>query len=129
LVVAQRLVRRLCPECSVESTPSGEQLVRAEKLGRSGGLAWDALPRKYRQAVGCSSCGKLGYRGRTMIAEALEMSPEIAAALRRKAPTEEIRAIAVGQGMTTMAADGIRRAAEGEVSLPEVLSTVGSINY
>jgi type IV pilus assembly protein PilB len=129
LIVAQRLVRRLCPDCSVGSTPSPEQLARAEKLARTGGIGWDALGRKYRQAVGCGSCGKLGYRGRTVIAETLEMTPEIASALRRRAATEEIRAIAVGQGMTTMAADGIRRAAQGQVSLAEVLSTVGSINY
>jgi type IV pilus assembly protein PilB len=129
LIVAQRLVRQLCPDCSVESAPPPEQLARAEKLARAGGIGWDALPGKYRQAIGCGSCGKLGYRGRTLIAETLEMTPEIASALRRKATTEEIRTIAVGQGMTTMAADGIRRAAQGQVSLAEVLSTVGSINY
>ncbi len=129
LIVAQRLVRRLCPDCSVESAPTPEQLARAEKLARTGGVGWDALPRKHRQAVGCGACGKLGYRGRTLMAETLEMTPEIASALRRKATTEEIRAIAVGQGMTTMAADGVRRAAEGQVALAEVLSTVGSINY
>lgn len=129
LIIAQRLVRRLCPDCSVESAPSPEHLARAEKLARTGGIGWDALPRKYRKAVGCSACGNLGYRSRTMIAETLEMSPEIASALRRKATTEEIRAIAVGQGMTTMAADGIRRAAEGQLSLAEVLSTVAGISY
>jgi type IV pilus assembly protein PilB len=71
----------------------------------------------------------LSFRGWTVIAETLEVTPEIAAALRRKATVEEIRVIAVGQGMTTMAADGIRRAAEGQVSLAEVLSTVGSVGY
>jgi type II secretory ATPase GspE/PulE/Tfp pilus assembly ATPase PilB-like protein len=129
LIVAQRLVRQLCLDCSVESAPPPEQLARAEKLARAGGIGWDELPTKYRHAVGCGSCGKTGYRGRTLIAETLEMTPEIASALRRKATTQEIRTIAVGQGMTTMAADGIRRAAQGQVSLAEVLSIVGSIDY
>ncbi len=63
------------------------------------------------------------------MAETLEMSPEIEAALRRGAAAGEIRAVAVGQGMRTIAADGIRRAAEGLVSLGEVLSLVGGIDY
>jgi excisionase family DNA binding protein len=129
LIVAQRLVRRLCPDCSQEAMPAADVLARAERLARMGGIGWDLLPRAYRKAVGCAKCGQLGYRCRTLIAETLEVTPEIAAALRRKATTEELRAIAVGQGMTTMAADGIRRAAEGHVSLAEVLSTVASVSY
>jgi excisionase family DNA binding protein len=128
LIIAQRLVRQLCPQCSVEAAPSTDQLARAENLARVGGLNWQALPRHFRGPVGCDKCGRLGFRGRTVIAETLEVTPEIAAALRRKGTVEEIRAIAVGQGITTMAADGIRRAAEGQVSLAEVLSAVGSIS-
>jgi type IV pilus assembly protein PilB len=129
LILAQRLVRKLCPDCSAEAMPGAELLSRAEKFARTGGLGWDALPKQYRKAVGCRQCGQLGYRGRTLIAETLEVTPEIASALRRKASTEEIRAIAVGQGMTTMAADGVRRAAGGIVSLAEALAAVGSIGY
>jgi type IV pilus assembly protein PilB len=129
LIVAQRLVRLLCPDCSKEALPPADQLARAERMARAGGLSWDTLPRKFRRAVGCSRCGQLGFRGRTIIAETLGVTPEVASALRRRAATEEIRAIAVGQGMTTLAADGIRRAASGLVSLEEVLSTVAGISY
>lgn len=129
LIVAQRLVRLLCPDCSKKATPPVEQLARAERLAKVGGLNWESLVAKHRRAVGCRHCGQLGFRGRTLIAETLEVTPELAAAVRRKATTSEIRALAVGQGMTTMAADGIRRAAEGQVSLEEVLSAVAAIGY
>ncbi len=65
------------------------------------------------------------FRGRNVIAEALEVTPEIGAALRRDAAVEELQAIAIRQGMTTLAADGIRRAARGETTLTEVLRVLG----
>jgi type II secretory ATPase GspE/PulE/Tfp pilus assembly ATPase PilB-like protein len=75
------------------------------------GLFSEAAPR----------CKQTGFRGRTLIAEALEVTPEIGAALRRGASADELRTIAVGQGMKTMAAHGILRAAAGETTLAEVL--------
>jgi len=120
LVTSQRLLRLLCAECSEEAELSSEHLARAVELCRVGGIDWDALPRGFRKAVGCDKCNHIGYRGCSIIAEVLEVTPEIGAALRRNASVDEMRAIAVGQGMTTMAADGIRKAAEGKTSLDEV---------
>ena len=121
LIVAQRLVRKLCPACSAEAQPAASRIEEAAQLARAGGLDWDALPKTFRAPRGCPKCHQTGFRGREVIAEALEMTPEIGAALRRGASTEELRTIAVGQGMTTMAADGIRRAAMGTTSLDEAL--------
>ena len=120
LIIAQRLVRKLCADCAVTQHPPEDLPARAEALARAGGLDWDSLPKTFRAAVGCPKCGKTGFRGRNVIAEALEVTPEIGAALRRGASVEELRTIAVGQGMTTMAADGVRRAAAGETTLQEV---------
>jgi type II secretory ATPase GspE/PulE/Tfp pilus assembly ATPase PilB-like protein len=125
LIIAQRLIRNLCPHCSVERTPPPPSLHEAGKMARSGGLDWNSLPKRFREPVGCAKCNKFGYRGRDVIAEALEVTPEIAAALRRLAKTEELRAIAVTQGMTTIAADGIRRAAAGHTTIAEVFRAVG----
>jgi len=125
LIVAQRLVRKLCPHCSVEGMPPDNLLDRAAQIARSGGLGWDALPKEFRESVGCDKCGQTGFRGRNVIAEALEMSPEMGAALRRGASVEDLRTLAVGQGMVTMAADGVRRAAAGETTLAEVIRTLG----
>lgn len=120
LVSAQRLVRCLCPSCSVPADAPADQLDRAERLARAGGLDSNTLAKHFRKPVGCGECGQTGYRGRTLIAEMLEITPEVAQALRRGASVDEMRVIAVGQGMTTMAADGVRRAAEGRTTLDEV---------
>jgi excisionase family DNA binding protein len=125
LIVAQRLVRKLCPHCSAPATPEPNTLRRAEEHARLGGLNWSSLDKGFRQAVGCAQCGHLGHAGRDVIAEALEVTPEIGKALERGASVDELRTIAVGQGMTTMAADGIRKAAEGVTSLDEVIRVVG----
>jgi excisionase family DNA binding protein len=125
LVAAQRLVRKLCPKCSRQEVPSAEALRRAAELARGGGLGWEALRPEFRTRVGCDGCGGTGFRGRTVVTEVLEMTPEIGRALREGADADRLRALAVGQGMTTMAADGIRRAAAGQVALHEVLQMLG----
>ncbi|MCY3021069.1 MAG: ATPase, T2SS/T4P/T4SS family [Planctomycetota bacterium] len=122
LVVGQRLVRKLCKECSVAKEPSAEMLAKVMELARAGGLAWEALPspQQFRVPVGCAKCSG-GFRGRTTVAETLEVTPALAAVLRRGSGIEELRALAIRQGMTTMVADGIRKAAAGITSLKEVL--------
>ncbi len=120
LISAQRLVRCVCKACSTPDEPSAKVLVRAEEMAHAGGLQWEALEKNFRKPVGCDQCGQTGYRGRTLITEMLEVTPEIGQALRSGASVDEIRVIAVRGGMTTMAADGIRRAADGEITLDEV---------
>lgn len=126
LVVSQRLVRKLCPECSVPKKLSKAELTRAKKAAREGGLDWDELPSRWRDAVGCASCGKSGYRGRRVIAETLEMSEELAEALRAKESEATLREIAIRNGLTTLTADGLRRAAAGETTLDEVWRVGGT---
>jgi len=121
LVTAQRLVRKLCPHCSVEATPAADELGAAAEVASAGGVRLDALPKRFRKAVGCAQCADTGYQGRTLVAETLEITPEIEKAIRRSATPEELTSIAVCQGMTTMAADGIGRAAMGQTTLYEVM--------
>lgn len=121
LVVAQRLVRKLCARCSRPGQPDEAMLQRAAQVAGVGGLDWAALPKTFREPVGCAECRQTGYRGRAVIAEALAVTPDIGAAVRRGAGTEELRAIAVREGMTTLAAHGLRRAATGQTTLEEVL--------
>lgn len=127
LIVAQRLVRKLCPHCSRETRPDATQLEHAMQLARDGGVDWNALSATFREAVGCAECSQLGYRGRTAMVEMMEITPKIAAALRRGASEAELTAIAVGEGMTTLTADGVRRAARGETTLDEVLRVAANL--
>jgi len=78
------------------------------------------LPRTFRKPVGCPRCAQTGFRGRTLLAEMLEVTPAVATALRDDASVDDLRAIAVAEGMTTLAAEGVRRAAEGQTTLEEV---------
>ena len=120
LVVAQRLVRVLCPECSVAAEPTPAQLAQAQELAKQGGLDWTTLPHKFRKPVGCAKCAQTGYRGRTTLTEMLEVTPAVGAALRRGARVEELHALAIKDDMTTICADGIVKAAAGATTLDEV---------
>ncbi len=124
LVVAQRLVRRLCAHCSKPGFPPEQMLERAERIVCQGGVDWAALPKHFREPVGCAACNQTGYRGRMVISEALAMSSELARALGRNASVEELAGLAVQQGMVPLAVDGIQRAAVGETTVAEVLRVV-----
>ncbi|MBM3270861.1 MAG: Flp pilus assembly complex ATPase component TadA [Candidatus Sericytochromatia bacterium] len=120
-VVAQRLVRKLCLACRRPAKPDPALLAEARRVAT---FAWDSLPGDFREPAGCAECAGIGYRGRTILAEVLVMSSALRAALLRGAGREELRAIAVGEGMTPIASHGILRAARGEVSLGEVLGAL-----
>ena len=92
----------------------------------TGGLATADLPRDYRQPVGCDTCGRLGYRGQMVVAEVMKMSAALSKALRDRANVDELRRIAVAEGMTTILADGVRKAAAGVTTLREVQRVRGT---
>lgn len=121
LVVGQRLVRKLCPHCSVPCPVAPEQIEAAVRAAPGCDAAALRCATGWRRAVGCSRCAQIGHRGRTMVSEMLRVTPEITAALRRGAASDELRAIAVGQGMVSLVATGVQRAAAGEISLDEAL--------
>jgi len=128
LIMSQRLVRLVCPYCSGEESPSAEQLAIAAEAARSGGFDLSSMPHNFRKAVGCDKCTETGYRGRTVISETLEVTPEIGKALSNNASVDELRTIAIEQGMITMTANGIMRAASGETTLDEVRRVTGYPN-
>ncbi|HTL53667.1 MAG TPA: ATPase, T2SS/T4P/T4SS family [Planctomycetota bacterium] len=127
LTMSQRLVRVLCPDCAEPGTPDPRHLEQARRWAKEGGLRWDDHEAVFMKPVGCARCMHTGYRGRVAAAETLPLSPELGAALRRGAGAPELRKIAVEQGMTTMLADGVRRALAGETTLLEVMQHAGTI--
>jgi type II secretory ATPase GspE/PulE/Tfp pilus assembly ATPase PilB-like protein len=125
LIISQRLVRKLCPECSTEIS-SPEAIELAQKIAINGGLDWDKVPKNFREPVGCANCRGTGYKGRTTIAEILEVTPQIVKAMTMGASftvlsLDNIKKQAIEQGMITMSADGIRKAGMGITSLSEVM--------
>lgn len=120
LVMAQRIVRVVCRECAEPRDPADAIVGRAKIIATAGGLDWQAASNRFLRPVGCSKCAA-GYRGRTGIYETLVVSPDIREALREGASLREILATAIKEGMTTLEADGIRKAAEGRTTIEEVV--------
>jgi type IV pilus assembly protein PilB len=116
-IVAQRLGRRLCERCRRprEAVPA----VVAQM-----GLEPGADPLTIYEAVGCKLCSGTGYRGRLCINEVLVVSEEIQRMAVERRTSEEIRKVAVSQGMRTMQQDGMEKVRLGHTTLEEVLRVV-----
>ena len=116
-VLAQRLLRRLCPECRrpAEAAP---ELIERFGLDRSQGrpVLW--------HAVGCPQCRGTGYRGRQAIAEFLEPNDDIARLVFARADHAAIERAAVAAGMTTMFQAGLEAALAGTTTLEEVVRSI-----
>ncbi len=114
-VVAQRLVRRICPECR---EPLEDERGRAELCVACPDVA-DTV-RLYR-GRGCAHCRFTGYRGRQAIFEMLLMNDELRALVARRAPSGRMLGRARAQGLRTLRESGLRCAAEGHTTLEEAL--------
>ena len=112
--LAQRLVRRLCPECREEFDPPQE--LRAElRLDRLGPDA------HFFRARGCPKCGGVGYKGRVAIFEVLEVDKDIDTLIIKKASSGTIFERAKEKGMLSLREAGLRKAASGITTLEEVV--------
>ncbi|MBV9570117.1 MAG: type II/IV secretion system protein [Alphaproteobacteria bacterium] len=114
-VLAQRLVRRLCPHCREDYEPSQAALhaLMPELTSRS-------ITRLYRPK-GCEACDGTGFRGRLAATELLVMNDEIARLVLARSEAREIQRAAAGQSMRTMFADGLAKAQAGLTTIEEVL--------
>jgi general secretion pathway protein E/type IV pilus assembly protein PilB len=115
-VVAQRLVRVLCPHCKEAAKPT-----TAER--KILGLKRSESPEIYK-AKGCKKCNLTGYRGRMAILELLRIDAELDALIARRAHLDELRTAAIDKGFTTLAEDGVRRILEGYTSIDEVMRVI-----
>ena len=125
VVMAQRLVRRVCPHCKKESEfPKGlmEEIkkdlpsVPKEYLE---GLDIENL--KVYKGAGCEKCGHTGYVSRFGIYEVLMVTPEIQDMILSKASTHKIYEVAAKMGMISMKQDGILKALRGETTIDEII--------
>ena len=118
LVMAQRLVRRLCAKCKEEYTPTKEEL---DFIGLDSGRVKEDLWR----AKGCAECRNTGYRGRTAIFEMIPMSRNLRSLVYDNANEDEIREAALKNGMIALREAGIKRVLDGTTTIEEILrSTV-----
>ena len=116
-IMAQRLVRKVCPKCKQPYTPSPASMEAASIDPTSP----EVINANFMRGRGCANCNNKGYRGRLGIYEMMKMSSKIRELTFRAATTGEIRQAAVQEGMNTLYWDGIKKAYRGITTLDEVM--------
>jgi general secretion pathway protein E len=112
-VLAQRLVRRICPACARPATAAAAELARL-------GIPADADTSGLRIGSGCDECRHTGYRGRVGLFELLTVDEAVRHDIATVAPASRIAATAIAGGMRSLHADGVSRALAGVTTLEEV---------
>ncbi|OWU81697.1 general secretion pathway protein GspE [Oceanicola sp. 22II-s10i] len=118
-VIAQRLLRRLCPECREAHAPSAEEATHFTRHGL-------AVPDGLYDAAGCATCGGTGHAGRKGVFEMLEIGARLREAIDAGANETEMTRLALGAD-ETLFGQGLAAVAAGEVSLSETLRVVGDV--
>ena len=115
LVLAQRLVRRVCANCKKLITLSDEVL-RELQLAPE-----DAATGTFYLGGGCVDCGNTGYRGRQGVYEVMPLSPKLRELVLERASASEIKKMAIGEGMLTLRRDGLMKLKRGMTTTEEIL--------
>lgn len=121
MILAQRLVRRICRDCRQTYAPAPDVI---EKLGLA--RLTRHRPVMLFRAMGCAACQETGYAGRMMVYEILPISDGIRQLILKSAAAQKIRDAAIAEGMQSMYRNGLRRALSGETTLEEVFRVVGA---
>ncbi len=122
-VVAQRLVRKLCPHCKQEETvnkTAWESLVQPWKM---------AMPAKVGKPVGCLECRKTGFLGRTAIFEMLMLTPKMRSLIRPDVNLQTLKEAAIKEGMRPLRLSAARQVAEGQTTIEEVLEVLPPVEF
>jgi type II secretory ATPase GspE/PulE/Tfp pilus assembly ATPase PilB-like protein len=123
-VLAQRLVRRLCPECIEAFHPDKEEYDYIKK--DYGAKAFEALGVEHtsefemQRSLGCEKCNGSGYKGRLGIHELIEGTPDIKILIKKQATSQDLAKQAIKDGMTTLKQDGVHKVFEGITDMREV---------
>jgi type IV pilus assembly protein PilB len=119
-LIAQRLVRRVCPDCRETYMATAEEMAALDLPGEQ--------DRILARGRGCTACGDTGYRGRVGLFEVLAMTEPIRVLIAERASTATIQRQAVEEGMRTLRQDGIRLCLEGVTTAEEVRRVAGDWN-
>ena len=113
VILAQRLVRLICPHCRVD-LPADE----AAKIRAAYG---DVVPEKLYHGAGCRDCGGTGFKGRQGVFEMMAVTDEIRTLILQRAPAHELRKVATRQGMRSLRDDGWRVVRDGRTTVDEIM--------
>ena len=115
-VVAQRLVRRICPHCKIDAYLTEEQIHALRIQGARGRRL------RVKKGKGCLKCRYTGYLGRTGLFEMMQVTPRIQNLIDAKASSQEVMREAINDGMLTLREYGIKKIAAGETTFEEVIA-------
>ena len=112
-IIAQRLVRKLCPKCrkAREATDQEKKLLMVPA----------SMPQTVYEPVGCEECGGIGYRGRTAIYEIMPVTAKLRNRIHDKVTADELQEIAVSEGMSTLRMAAAKKVKEGITSCAEMI--------
>ncbi len=120
-IVGQRLLRRICPSCKTNYTPTHDELAFYELNGGAPGTEFSYGP-------GCNYCGNTGYLDRVGVYELLRMTPEIKRLIVERASQDDLRDQAQSQGMRTLCDEAIALVGQGSTTISEVVRGIYSAN-
>ncbi len=116
-IVGQRLVRRICPSCKTSYTPTQEELAFYEE-------STGPPKQDFCHGIGCNFCGGTGYQDRIGVYELLQMTPEIKRLIVGWATQDELRRLAMKQGMRTLREEAISLVAQDVTTISEVIRSI-----
>ncbi len=123
-VFAQRLARRLCPDCREPGPVQPAEREQILELGRRAGLQIEGIGDQTYRGRGCSSCRDTGYRGRLVLFETVRITPALRELILAKASIDQLRTQALKDGSELLVADGLLKAAAGLTTLAELARVV-----
>ncbi|HOX22804.1 MAG TPA: ATPase, T2SS/T4P/T4SS family, partial [Elusimicrobiales bacterium] len=131
--MAQRLVRRVCPQCAVQAAPPDPNTVNemVKMLDPEEGEEIKNIINRpgaqFKSAVGCPACRATGYLGRTGIFEIMLMNEELRKQVLSHSTTDQLKRTAIKSGMKTLLMDGIEKSWAGITTLPEILRVTATM--
>ena len=114
-ILAQRLVRRICPDCRTEFEPSDELLMELQLPVET------ARQYDFYYGKGCATCHNSGYKGRVGLYELMDVTDEVRDLITEDANVDDLRNLARSQGMTTLRESGLKLIFEGVTTIDEVV--------
>ena len=113
-ILAQRLIRTVCPKCKQEFKPKETEL-------RAAGISLEsAANAHFARGKGCANCSRSGYRGRIGIHELMMVTPKVRELIFESKSNQEIRTVAIEQGMKTLYRDGMEKCMAGITTFDEI---------
>lgn len=124
VIIAQRLIRKICDNCRFSLTTTEEELLKKlppEIVHKHFIPVGDKKEVRIYQGKGCKVCRNTGYQGRVGVYEVLEVTKKIRELITQKSDADQISAAAISEGMTSMLDDGLQKVGEGVTTIEEVL--------